>query len=631
MTRPFLAAVLGLLPIVAPAAQTMRPDARPVGGTLQPRPDGPAATLALTLRAVSETGMPDCPGFVDPSAPDAVVEWPGGPLRLTTTGDFDAVLAVSGPDGTWSCNDDGDGMAPLVDLMTAPRGRYAVWVGSYGSEAGQQAVTLTAGTRPPVPTFNLSAFPPEGATRVVAGFEAESGPQNLAVQSGGSDSVMETGIVTEMPDTEYCAGYVNASVPSAVIDYEGQGTLAFAAMGVGEGDVDVDMTLAVHTPGGAWRCSDDFDGVNPAIGIESAAGGRYAVWVGTYGVDAGSPSTVLMISETMPVAPEMDYVDDMDMGSMPYAEGTYMTYVALQPDARPAIRLTVGQEAVSGTASVLPEGSNPVAGATCSGFVAAAPTASVEMAGAGPFGITATAEDGSDLVLAIQTPDNRWFCSDDANNLDPGVQFGSADETEVAAGTYRVWVGTFGDPNPMAGMEGMDGMEGMEPPGPTTVTVTAARGEITVTTPDYGMDGGMDFPDFTAGTYDGQDLQPGSPGQTLTLRDNAAEATVMAGGTLINPVDGDACAGFVDARPAFALTATDTPLSITASAEAEDLVMLVHTPSGGWLCSDDAEGSNPRVETSEAGTHGVWVGTFSRPTAPVSAVVSVSPAPMMGE
>ena len=629
MTRPLLAAVLGLLPLVAPAAQTMRPDARPAGGTLQPRAGGPAETLALTLRAVSETGMADCPGFVDPSAPDAVVEWPGGPLRLTTAGDFDAVLAVSGPDGAWSCNDDGDGTAPVVNLMTAPRGRYAVWVGSYGSDAGQQAVTLTAGTMPPVPTFNLSALPPEGATRVVAGFEATGGPQTLAVQSGGADSVAETGIVSEMSDMEYCTGYVNTSVPSAVIDYEGQGTLAFAAMAVGEGDVVVDMTMAVHTPGGAWRCSDDFNGVDPAIGIESAAAGRYAVWVGTYGEEGGSPSSILTLTEIMPVAMETPFEDDM--GAMPYAEGTYITYVALDSDARAAVRLTVGQEAVSGTTDVTPEGANPVSGMTCSGFVAAAPTASVEMAGAGPFGITAAAEDGSDLVLAIQTPDNRWFCSDDANGLDPGVQFGTADETEVAAGTYRVWVGTFNDPNMT--MEGMEGMEGVEPVGPTTVTVTAARGEITVTTPDFGMDGGMDFPDFTAGTYDGQDLQPGRPAQTLTLRDNAAEATVMAGGTLINPVDGDACAGFVDARPALALTATDTPLSITATADAEDLVMLVHTPSGGWLCSDDAEGSNPRVETSEAGTHAVWVGTFSRPAAPVSAVVSVAPAPMgmMGE
>ena len=87
MIRTVLAAALGLLPLVAPAAQPMRPDARPVGGTLRPRAAGPAATPALTLRAEAETGVDECPGYVAPAAPDAVVEWPGGDLRLTTIGD----------------------------------------------------------------------------------------------------------------------------------------------------------------------------------------------------------------------------------------------------------------------------------------------------------------------------------------------------------------------------------------------------------------------------------------------------------------------------------------------------------------------------------------------------------------
>ena len=394
-----------------------------------------------------------------------------------------------------------------------------------------------------------------------------------------------------MPEMEACIGYVNTRVPSAVIDYAGQGTLAFAAGGVGEGDTTVDLTMAIHTPDGTWRCSDDFDGVNPAIGIEAAAAGRYAVWVGTFGQDVASPSTVLTVSETMPVAPDPMF-DDGDMAAQPYSEGTYMV---LRPDARPSVRLTVGPDAASGTTTVTPEGMNPVAGASCGGYIAAAPTASVEMRGDGPFGITATAEDGSDLVLVIHAPDDTWTCSDDANALDPGVQFGSADAMQVPQGTYHVWVGTFGDPNGMEGMD-MDGTDtGMaQPMGPTTVTVTAARGEITISQGDMGdMGDMMDRPDYSEGMYDGSDLQSDRPMQTLALRDNAAEADVTAGGTLINPVDGDACAGFVDARPTLAVTAGDAPLAVTAAADGEDLVMLARTPSGSWMCSDDAGGSQP--------------------------------------
>ncbi len=620
MTRTLLAAALGLLPLVAPAAQQMRPDARPVGGTLRPTATGPAATLALTLRATAETGIDSCPGYVGPSAPDAVVEWPGGDLRLTTIGDgFDPVLAVSGPDGQWHCNDDGTSLTPIVDIRRAARGRYAVWVGAWQQDAGQQAITLSAATLPPPPVFSLNGRAPGGTTRVAAGFEAQNGPLTLTAQAGGTDSVTETEITSAMSDTEYCSGYVDMRTPSAVVEYSGGGTLAFAATLAPDVEM-ADLTMAVHTPGGAWRCSDDFNGLDPAIGIEQAAAGRYDVWIGTYGADGGRVGAVLTLTEAMPVAPE--YPDDPGMGSMPFSEGTYMP---LDLATRPSVRLRVGDQPVSGTAAVAPAGANPVSGMTCYGFIAAAPTASVEMSGAGPLGITATAEDGTDLTLVVRTPDNRWFCSDDADGLNPGVQIGTTDDPTAASGTYLVWVGTYGDPTGMS-MDGMD-MDA-QPMGPTAVTVTALRGEIVVSTPDFGMGDMMDDrPDFSAGTYDGQDLQPDRPVTTLSLRDNAAEADVTVNAALINPVDGDACVGFIDPRPTFAFTAGDMPASITAASDDADLVMLVRAPSGGWFCSDDAQGSSsPRVDTAEAGRYGVWVGTYSRPAGPVSAHVSVGMA-----
>ncbi len=629
MTRAFLAAAaLAALPLAAPAAQQMRPDARPVAGTLSPRADRPAESLQVVLRSGSPSGMDDCPGMYNPSAPDAVVDWPGGDLRMTVQSEFDATLAVSGPDGAWQCNDDGDGLAPVVEMRAAPRGRYAVWVGSYSEnpDAGTMG-TLVAGMPPPPPVFMPDPPPSSGRMSLAAGFEAQSGPATQSVQAGGSDSVQSAELQPADPDVDWCTGYVDVARPTVTIDYSGQGTLALTATSA-DAETATDLVLVVHTPGGAWRCNDDLLGLDPGVNIENATAGRYAVWVGTFGADAGQVAATVTATETPLEAPG----EGGEYTPMPYASGRYMP---LQTSARGAVQLRVGDAPASGTTAVLPEGQNPVSGMTCSGFIAAAPTATVEMSGQGPFGITATAEDGTDLVLVVQAPDGTWFCSDDADGLNPGVQFGTADDTAVAAGTYRAWVGTLMDPDPMASMEAMgmdmesmEGMEGMEPPGPTTVTVTAARGEITVSTPDYGMEGmeGMeDSPDFYEATYSGQDLTPDSPLGTLTLRGDAGQMAVTTGSALVNPVEGDGCRGLIDARPTLAVTVGDMPLSIRASAEDQDLVMVARAPSGRWLCSDDAEGSsNPRIATDEAGRYAVWVGTYSRPTAPVQAQVSVS-------
>ena len=629
MKRALLAAAaLVALPAAAPAAQQMRPAARPAAGTLSPRADRAAETLQVPLRAVSQSGMDDCPGYFDPAAPDAVVQWPGGALQMTVRSEFDATLAVSGPDGQWHCNDDGDGVAPVVDLANAPRGRYAVWVGSYGEGVtGNTAATLVAGMPPPVPVFMPDARPTSGSLTLAEGFEAQNGPATQAVQAGGADSVLRATLQTA--DDSYCAGYADAARPTMTLDYTGSGTLAIAATSA-DVEAATDLVLVVHTPGGAWRCSDDFTGSDPGMNIESAETGRYAVWVGTYGADAGQTAATVTVAETLLEMPTFD--DFGDYTPTPYAEGRYMP---LHTDARAEVQLRVSDAPASASTTVMPEGQNPVTGQACSGFVAAAPTATVEMTGDGPFGITATAEDGTDLVLLVQTPDGKWFCSDDADGLNPGIQFGTAEEMAVAAGTYRAWVGTLADPDPsmgMMGMEGMDSMEGMDgmdmdaqPAGPTAITITAARGEITISTPDYGMDDmAVDHEDFYEGQYGGQDLAPDDPTTTLSLRENAGQMSATAGSALVNPVDGDGCRGLIDARPTFAFTSDAMPLSIRASTDDADLVMVARAPSGRWFCSDDAADSNPHIVTDETGRYAVWVGTFSRPTAPVQAQVSVS-------
>ena len=179
-------------------------------------------------------------------------------------------------------------------------------------------------------------------------------------------------------------------------------------------------------------------------------------------------------------------------------------------------------------------------------------------------------------------------------------------------------------------MEGMEGMEDMEMPatGPTAVVVRAARGEITVSASDFGdMDDMMDRPAFTEGTYDGTDLRSTNAGTTLRLTRGSATTTATAGGDLLNPVVGDACTGFLDPSPTLAFDApAGQTLHIAATSPDDDLVMVVRAPSGQFFCSDDADGQNPAVDTSEEGRHAVWVGTFSRRPEGAAATVTVSPA-----
>lgn len=617
------ALLLAALLVAAPAsAQTFQTAARPVGGTLTARSGDAAGALDLSLRAVSETGMDGCSGYVDLSAPDAVVEWGGGPLQITTRADFDATLVVARPDGAWACNDDGDGLQPVVDLPNAASGRYAVWVGVFAdTEATGSAVTLVAGSPPPPVVPDVQARPTGGTVSVSAGFETQSGAVTQSVEARGQDplSRADLGVASGFG----CSGYIDASAPSLVVRYDAGQARSPLVIAAAPSDGMADLVVLVRTPAGRWSCNDDFDGPNPVVSFDDAAPGDYVVWVGTYSSLAQQEraEALVTVSETVP---ESDFgMDFEDMGPRePYSEGTY---TPLQPDVRASVQLRVSDEPSEAATTVTSVTGNPISGASCSGYISTEATADVVMSGAGPLAISARSPDDHDLVMIVRTPDGRWFCSDDADGLNPGVQFGSADDPTVEAGTYRVWVGPFSDWNDGM-MEDDMGRTGIEA---LSVTVRAERGELTVSVNDmdFGMHMGMDRPMFTDGTYAGTDLRADDAMQTLRLDGGPATAAVQAGGTLVNPVTGDACAGFVGPQPTFDVSAAAGELlRIEAASDDDDLVMVVRTPSGAWFCSDDAEGSNPAVETNEDGRHAVWVGTYSRRPNGATATATVSSA-----
>ncbi|WP_420456246.1 hypothetical protein [Rubrivirga sp.] len=582
--------VLALGLATAASAQPLAPDAAPVAGTLSP--DGTAASVSFAVRTSTEIPLSQagCTGYLDPSAPDAVVDWGGGDLRVWVRATFDATMAVHRPDGTWACDDDTEGVLPVVEIRSAPAGRYAVWLGAFAPDPDEPQATLYAGTPPPRRPLDASAAPLAGTIEAVGGFEADQGSLTLSGSAGGPDAV--EGVDLGDPDA-FCVGYIDAARPTAAIDYDADG--GTGVLTVGASAVDEDLVLVVQGPDGV-ACNDDFDGTDPLVHVYEPASGTYAVWVGTYGAAMETVDATLTVGETDRMDEGMFIGDDYDYEPTPFSEGTY---VPIDLDAVPAARLSADDtDGDSVGVTVRPSGPNPVQGTECSGFVEPGATATLELRGDGPFAITASSE--SDLTLLIRTPGGGWFCSDDADGLDPGVQIDAPE-----AGRYLVWVGAFST----AGDEA-----------PVEATVSAAPGEIVVTSAydDIGYGGEPQ----SEGDYTGSEIVAG-PGGVALAAGGGETAEVEAGGTVLNPVVGEACHGFLSAGPSATVDTDGDEVTVSATGD-EDLTMVVQAPDGTWTCSDDADGSDPAATVvGGPGTYSVWIGTYYRRTEPAMAMLRV--------
>ncbi|WP_412069443.1 hypothetical protein [Rubrivirga sp. IMCC43871] len=583
---PRLLALALALGLAAPlAAQPMMTDAAPVAGTIPAIAERVEVGVTVRARTLMPLSEPGCVGYVDPSAPDLVIDWSGGNFEVSVLGQFDATLAVHRANGTWACDDDTRGVLPVVSLDGAPAGRYAVWLGAFSEDADGQSATIVAGPPAPRPILGPANAALAGRVNAAGGFEAAQGAIEVTVTAGGPDAAERL--------EAYCVGYINAARPSAVVDYDATGGTGELAIGATAFDDESfpDLVLVVRQPDGTLDCNDDFGGTDPTVIVDDAASGAYGVWVGTFG-PSDPVSAMLTVTET---APDLDFGDFGDFGegdvsSSPYSEGSYL---ALRLDAAPAVRLSADDAGGSdATLFLQPEAGNPVTGASCSGYIETSPTAGVTLSGEGPFAFRASAD--ADLTLTVKTPSDDWWCSDDAEGLDPGIQIDA-----VEAGTYLVWVGTFGD---------LDAA--------TEATVSVAPGVVESSGGDFGYDG----PTQSEGAHDGSVLAP-APGQVALAL--GLEQDVEAGGPILNPVRGDVCGGFVSSTPT-ATVAVDGAVGIGAYADDTDLTLVVRAPDGSWTCGDDADGPNPFVTVDGGpGTVTIWVGTFSRRTSPVEATVYV--------
>ena len=180
-----------------------------------------------------------------------------------------------------------------------------------------------------------------------------------------------------------------------------------------------------------------------------------------------------------------------------------------------------------------------------------------------------------DLVMVVRTADGEWLCDDDS-----GSGMAPAITANLGPGDHRVWVGAF----------------------------SSARGglfSLTVTS------------QTTGGTQPvGGLLIEGPPSLGVVAVGEGAIHGLWDGSTApFTEVStlGPGCGGFVPMAPHVLLESTmPRAVRIETAQSNVDLVLVVRTPSGRFICDDDSgEGLNPRVELgTEIGRSAVWVGTY---------------------
>ncbi|WP_300543789.1 hypothetical protein [Maricaulis sp.] len=550
--------------LAAAAAQAQDADAPPAYGstrlsagfTEDPTSVGVRAGGAIYAGNAADT----CSGYIT-HQPSYNLDYAAGDtfdLYISAASDADAVLVVNGPDGAWTCNDDGEGtgLNPGIRFENPQSGTYSIWVGTYGSGSGYEPAMLhiselgffTDNVYSRAPDAGLP--PTSGTLRLSSGFADD--PRTVAVSAGGD-------VDASRGTASMCWGHVDQA-PDLWVEYDaGNAFDLYVSM-----QADADTTLVVRGPEGDWHCDDDSAGdLNPGVRIDDPVSGRYAVWAGRYSEGVAVPATVY-ISELG----FLGEVNELDF-SLPSNYGSSALDAGFSPDPF-NVDLTAG-----GDVDV-----NMAIGQNCRGFATTAPDYDITYA-AGDFDLYVSATSQGDATLVVNAPDGSWWCDDDsAGDLNPGIRFDNP-----MSGRYDIWVGTYS---------------------------SGAPEEATLHISELGFGG-----EFTAGAeldwtlasnYGGVSLEGGfSPDPYLV--------DLVAGGPLEAESAADqSCRGHVTQAPDFELTFEPGALDLYISVLSDsDTTLVINDPSGNWVCNDDgSSGVNPGVhfEQPQAGVYDIWVGTY---------------------
>ncbi|MBN1947790.1 MAG: hypothetical protein JW797_19140 [Bradymonadales bacterium] len=312
----------------------------------------------------------------------------------------------------------------------------------------------------------------------------------------------------------------------------------------------------------------------------------------TYTPPSGSTSTAVQVTptQTATVVPTHLVVD-----GVAYRHDSLAIQTGFYPDPFAIAGLS------GGTIEASYLGNTPYG--ACLGYTEANPNHMMTLSTAMDY-LRLEAASSGHLSLLILGPDG-WRCRADTR---PVGQGGVAPVIEGSwpAGTYRVWVGTYGKTTQYNYSLSFSGTPLQ------AVTVPTTPREL----------------DTQSGStrYQSLRLLPGfqpDPQRVDGTSGSGREVDVSYLGTSAS----GPCRGVTDALPShrIALDGPFTYLRLRVESQS-DTTLVVHGPTG-WLCNDDSVGLDPQIESAfPAGTLRVWVGSYrSGEAAPYLLTVSGQP------
>ncbi len=132
-----IAAVIAATTMGATSAEAQNYNLHPSYGSTSLRAGFMPDPRTVTVRAGGDShfgGGGGCPGggwFAN--APDYRVHYTAGGYALTIwiSAPGDTMLLVNDPAGQWYCNDDYNGLDPLIRFNNPRSGQYDIWAGTY--------------------------------------------------------------------------------------------------------------------------------------------------------------------------------------------------------------------------------------------------------------------------------------------------------------------------------------------------------------------------------------------------------------------------------------------------------------------------------------------------------------------
>ncbi|AKF03679.1 pre-peptidase C-terminal domain-containing protein [Sandaracinus amylolyticus] len=218
-------------------------------------PDPQVSTGAAGGPVAANTMSPDCRGHI-PAQPSLIINATAAfaNLRIVASSSADTTLVVQRADGTFLCNDDSEGLNPIVQGAFGP-GQHRVWVGTWSPTGAGAAYTLGVTELASVTAASLGA-----AGGAAAGGGTPVAGETRTGNLGPGDAQLQSGEYRDTYEFAWTAGQ------RVQIDCTG----------------DFDNYLILRRPSGTQVDNDDTNGTNAQIIETLTETGTYTVVVTTY-------------------------------------------------------------------------------------------------------------------------------------------------------------------------------------------------------------------------------------------------------------------------------------------------------------------------------------------------------------